>query len=40
VLVPFDFALNRPRRLTPGERVWLEKWADEFVVGTGGTGTA
>jgi acyl-CoA thioester hydrolase len=29
VLVPFDFALNRPRRLTQGERDFLIRFTDE-----------
>ena len=29
VLVPFDFATNRPRRLTPEERAFLERHADD-----------
>ena len=29
VLVPFDFAIERPRRLTPEERVFLDKYLDE-----------
>jgi acyl-CoA thioester hydrolase len=29
VLVPFDFSLNRPRRMTPEEKAWLERWTDE-----------
>jgi acyl-CoA thioester hydrolase len=29
LLVPFDFALNRPRRLTPEERAFLERHLDE-----------
>jgi acyl-CoA thioester hydrolase len=29
VLAPFDFSLNRPRRLTPGERDFLARWTDE-----------
>jgi len=29
VLVPFDFALNRPRRLTPGEREFLDRFTEE-----------
>jgi acyl-CoA thioester hydrolase len=28
VLVPFDFALERPRRLTADEKVWLQHWTD------------
>jgi acyl-CoA thioester hydrolase len=31
VLVPFDFATNRPRRLTPEERAFLERHADAPV---------
>jgi acyl-CoA thioester hydrolase len=27
--VPFDFALGRPRRITPEEKVWLQQWLDE-----------
>jgi acyl-CoA thioester hydrolase len=29
VLVPFDFALERPRRLTPEERAFLLRYTDE-----------
>ncbi|MGY1857978.1 acyl-CoA thioesterase [Modestobacter sp. SYSU DS0290] len=29
VLVPFDFALNRPRRLTPGEKTFLAAHHDD-----------
>ena len=29
LLVPFDFAIDRPRRLTPDERVFLDKYLDE-----------
>jgi acyl-CoA thioester hydrolase len=29
LLAPFDFALNRPRRLTPGERDFLSRWTDD-----------
>ncbi len=29
LLVPVDFALNRPRRLTPEEKVFLNRWLDE-----------
>jgi acyl-CoA thioester hydrolase len=29
LLAPFDFALNRPRRLTPGEKEFLVRWTDE-----------
>ena len=29
LLVPFDFSLDRPRRLTPGEKEWLARWTDE-----------
>ncbi|MGY1638164.1 acyl-CoA thioesterase [Geodermatophilus sp. SYSU D00742] len=29
LLVPFDFALNRPRRLTSGEKEFLARWTDE-----------
>jgi acyl-CoA thioester hydrolase len=29
LLAPFDFALNRPRRLTPGEKEFLARWTDE-----------
>ena len=29
VLVPFDFALNRPRRLTPAEKDFLLRWTEE-----------
>ncbi|QXG75456.1 acyl-CoA thioesterase [Modestobacter sp. L9-4] len=29
VLVPFDFAVNRPRRLTPEERAFLERHLDD-----------
>jgi|1185.fasta_scaffold504061_2 acyl-CoA thioester hydrolase len=33
LLVPFDFALNRPRRLTPEEKAWLQRWTDESAAG-------
>jgi acyl-CoA thioester hydrolase len=29
LLVPFDFSFNRPRRLTPDEKEFLARWADE-----------
>jgi acyl-CoA thioester hydrolase len=29
VLVPFDFAIDRLRRLTAGEKEWLQRWTDE-----------
>jgi acyl-CoA thioester hydrolase len=29
LLAPFDFALTRPRRLTPEEREFLARWTDE-----------
>jgi len=29
LLVPFDFSLNRPRRLTPGEREFLVRWTED-----------
>ncbi len=29
VLVPFDFAIDRPRRMTPEERAWLQRWTDD-----------
>jgi acyl-CoA thioester hydrolase len=29
VLVPFDFALERPRRLTPEEKAFLVRFTDE-----------
>jgi acyl-CoA thioester hydrolase len=29
LLVPFDFSINRPRRLTPDEKDFLARWADE-----------
>jgi acyl-CoA thioester hydrolase len=29
LLAPFDFALNRPRRITPDEKAWLQRWTDE-----------
>jgi acyl-CoA thioester hydrolase len=29
MLVPFDFALNRPRRLTPQEKEFLARFTDE-----------
>ena len=29
LLVPFDFALDRPRRLTAEEKAWLQRWTDE-----------
>ena len=31
VLVPFDFALNRPRRITAEEKTFLARWADDGV---------
>lgn len=33
LLAPFDFALNRPRRITPGERDFLIRWTDDDVPG-------
>jgi acyl-CoA thioester hydrolase len=29
MLVPFDFALNRPRRITPEEKEFLDRYTDE-----------
>ena len=29
LLVPFDFSINRPRRLTPDEKEFLQRWGDE-----------
>jgi acyl-CoA thioester hydrolase len=29
LLVPFDFSLGRPRRLTPEEREFLARWTDD-----------
>jgi acyl-CoA thioester hydrolase len=29
LLVPVDFALNRPRRMTPVEKAFLERYADD-----------
>jgi acyl-CoA thioester hydrolase len=29
LLVPFDFSINRPRRLTPDEKDFLLRWTDE-----------
>ena len=29
LLVPFDFAIDRPRRLTPQEKAFLARYADE-----------
>jgi acyl-CoA thioester hydrolase len=29
LLVPFDFSIDRPRRLTPGEREYLTRYVDE-----------
>ncbi|SDM09560.1 acyl-CoA thioester hydrolase [Geodermatophilus siccatus] len=29
LLVPFDFAIERPRRLTPAEKAFLARYADE-----------
>ncbi len=29
LLVPFDFSLNRPRRLTTEEKEFLARWTDE-----------
>jgi acyl-CoA thioester hydrolase len=28
LLVPFDFGLNRPRRMTPDEKAFLERYLD------------
>ncbi|SSC22271.1 HotDog domain-containing protein, partial [Klenkia terrae] len=33
VLVPFDFALNRPRRITAEEKIWVQQWLDEPAAG-------
>jgi acyl-CoA thioester hydrolase len=33
LLVPVDFALNRPRRLTPEEKVFLNKYLDDAAEG-------
>jgi acyl-CoA thioester hydrolase len=30
LLVPFDFSIDRPRRLTPGEREYLTRYVDEL----------
>ncbi len=35
LLVPVDFALNRPRRLTPGEKEFLAAHLDEGPLPTG-----
>jgi len=32
LLVPFDFALDRPRRISPEEKAWLQRWTDEPVL--------
>jgi acyl-CoA thioester hydrolase len=29
LLVPFDFSINRPRRLTPDEKEFLQRWTEE-----------
>ncbi|MGY1808024.1 acyl-CoA thioesterase [Blastococcus sp. SYSU D00669] len=29
LLVPFDFSINRPRRLTPDEKEFLARWTDD-----------
>ena len=29
LLVPFDFTISRPRRLTPDEKDFLRRWTDE-----------
>ena len=29
LLVPFDFTINRPRRLSPDEKEFLARWVDE-----------
>jgi acyl-CoA thioester hydrolase len=29
LLVPFDFAIDRPRRLTPAEKAFLARYADD-----------
>ena len=29
LLVPYDFSIDRPRRLTPDEREFLGRWVDE-----------
>jgi acyl-CoA thioester hydrolase len=29
LLVPFDFSINRPRRLSPDEKEFLQRWTDE-----------
>ena len=33
LLVPFDFALDRPRRLTPEEKAFLARYADDQPAG-------
>ena len=33
MLVPFDFALDRPRRLTPEEKDFLSRFTDEPAAG-------
>jgi acyl-CoA thioester hydrolase len=33
LLAPFDFALNRPRRITPEENAWLQRWTDAPAAG-------
>ncbi len=32
LLVPFDFSIDRPRRLTPDEKEFLTRWTDEPAV--------
>jgi acyl-CoA thioester hydrolase len=29
LLVPFDFSINRPRRVTPDEKDFLARWSDD-----------
>jgi acyl-CoA thioester hydrolase len=36
LLVPFDFSIGRPRRLTPDEKEFLLRWTDEPVAGARG----
>ena len=29
LLVPYDFTISRPRRLTPDEKAFLQRWTDD-----------
>ena len=33
LLVPYDFSIARPRRLTPDEKEFLKRWTDDQAVG-------